>query len=55
MNATFDHRIIDGFHAAVMSRVLRKCLEHPYENFGPIPAATPAADEAATAGEKVTA
>jgi pyruvate/2-oxoglutarate dehydrogenase complex dihydrolipoamide acyltransferase (E2) component len=36
VNATFDHRIIDGFHAAVMSRVLRKYLEHPYESFGPI-------------------
>jgi pyruvate dehydrogenase E2 component (dihydrolipoamide acetyltransferase) len=33
VNATFDHRFIDGFHAAVMSRVLRKWLEHPYEHF----------------------
>jgi len=33
INATFDHRFIDGFHAATMSRVLRKWLENPYENF----------------------
>jgi pyruvate dehydrogenase E2 component (dihydrolipoamide acetyltransferase) len=37
VNATFDHRVIDGFHAAVMSKELRKHLEHPYEAFGPIP------------------
>jgi pyruvate dehydrogenase E2 component (dihydrolipoamide acetyltransferase) len=33
VNATFDHRFIDGFHAAVMSRVLREWMEHPYEHF----------------------
>lgn len=33
VNATFDHRFIDGFHAAVMSRVLRRWLEDPYEHF----------------------
>jgi hypothetical protein len=33
VNATFDHRIIDGFHAATMSRVLRAWMEHPYEHF----------------------
>jgi pyruvate dehydrogenase E2 component (dihydrolipoamide acetyltransferase) len=33
INATFDHRIIDGFHAAVMSRVLRAWLERPYDHF----------------------
>ena len=45
VNATFDHRIIDGFHAAVMSRVLRKWIEHPFENFDRIeelPEAAPA-------------
>lgn len=46
INATFDHRFIDGFHAATMSRVLRKWLENPYEHFdklselAPIAAAT---------------
>ncbi len=33
INATFDHRIIDGFHASVMSKTLREWLEHPYEHF----------------------
>jgi pyruvate dehydrogenase E2 component (dihydrolipoamide acetyltransferase) len=36
VNATFDHRFIDGFHASVMSKVLRKWLEHPYEHFDKI-------------------
>lgn len=33
LNATFDHRLIDGFHAAAMSKVLRAWLERPYEHF----------------------
>jgi len=33
VNATLDHRIIDGFHAAVMSKTLRRWLEHPFEYF----------------------
>ena len=33
VNATFDHRFIDGFHASVMSRVLRQWIEHPFEHF----------------------
>lgn len=33
VNATFDHRFIDGFHASVMSKILREWLEHPYEHF----------------------
>ena len=33
MSATFDHRIIDGFHAAQLSKVFREWLEHPYEHF----------------------
>lgn len=31
ISATFDHRFIDGLHAAVMSRVLHQYLEHPFE------------------------
>jgi pyruvate dehydrogenase E2 component (dihydrolipoamide acetyltransferase) len=31
--ATFDHRFIDGVHAAVLSRVCRQWLEHPYDHF----------------------
>ena len=37
VNATFDHRLIDGFHAASMSRVLREWFEHPYEHFDKLP------------------
>ena len=33
VNATFDHRLIDGFHASVLSRVVRDWFEHPYERF----------------------
>ena len=33
VNATFDHRIIDGFHASVMSKVLREWMERPFEHF----------------------
>jgi pyruvate dehydrogenase E2 component (dihydrolipoamide acetyltransferase) len=33
VNATFDHRFIDGFHAATMSKILRRWLEHPYDHF----------------------
>ena len=36
VNATFDHRFIDGFHASVMARVLRKWIENPYEHFDKI-------------------
>lgn len=31
--ATFDHRILDGSHAAVMSKTLREWFENPYEHF----------------------
>ena len=33
VNATFDHRFIDGFHAATMSKILREWFENPYEHF----------------------
>jgi pyruvate dehydrogenase E2 component (dihydrolipoamide acetyltransferase) len=36
VNATFDHRFIDGFHASVMSRILKQWIEHPYEHFDKI-------------------
>ena len=39
VNATFDHRLIDGYHAAVMSRTLRGCFAEPDRYFGPIPGA----------------
>lgn len=35
--ATFDHRVLDGAHAAIMVRTLRDWMEDPYGHFGPIP------------------
>lgn len=35
--ATFDHRFIDGMHAAKMGKVIRAWMEDPYSNFGAIP------------------
>ena len=35
INATFDHRFIDGVHAAIMSKVLHAWLEDPETHFGP--------------------
>lgn len=40
LHATFDHRILDGSHAAKMARVLRRCFEDPEAAFGPLPEAT---------------
>jgi pyruvate dehydrogenase E2 component (dihydrolipoamide acetyltransferase) len=33
VNATLDHRVIDGFHASVMARVLREWMENPDAHF----------------------
>jgi pyruvate/2-oxoglutarate dehydrogenase complex dihydrolipoamide acyltransferase (E2) component len=46
--ATFDHRILDGAHAAKMSKVLRACFARPHEMLGPIPAKEPAKIAAVT-------
>jgi pyruvate dehydrogenase E2 component (dihydrolipoamide acetyltransferase) len=35
--ATMDHRILDGAHAAVMSRTLRAWFERPFDHFDPVP------------------
>ena len=37
LNATFDHRVLDGAHCVVMSRVIRRCFAEPERYFGPIP------------------
>ncbi|MBI5545288.1 MAG: 2-oxo acid dehydrogenase subunit E2 [Deltaproteobacteria bacterium] len=47
LNATFDHRVIDGFHASVMSRVLREWLENPYQHFDRLDASSSAEPKAA--------
>jgi pyruvate/2-oxoglutarate dehydrogenase complex dihydrolipoamide acyltransferase (E2) component len=36
--ATFDHRILDGAHAAIMVRTLREWMEDPFAHFDPLPA-----------------
>lgn len=36
VNATFDHRFIDGLHAAIMSRVLHDHMARPFERFDEI-------------------
>lgn len=33
---TFDHRLLDGSHAAAMSNVLKRCFAQPETYFGPI-------------------
>lgn len=34
VNASFDHRLLDGYHASVMAKVMRRCMEDPYGSFG---------------------
>lgn len=34
--ATFDHRVVDGAHAAKAVAIARAWLEHPFEHFDPI-------------------
>lgn len=46
IGATLDHRVVDGFHASVLSKVIHEYLEHPFEHFDRIealPEATKAA------------
>src|SRR4029078_6214212 len=33
VNVTFDHRFIDGVHAAAMAKTMRAWMEHPFEHF----------------------
>lgn len=41
--ATFDHRVLDGAHAAKMTKILRRFFEEPVASFGALPeAAAPA-------------
>jgi pyruvate dehydrogenase E2 component (dihydrolipoamide acetyltransferase) len=37
LNATFDHRFIDGYHVSVMSKTLHKAFEDPFEFFDKLP------------------
>ena len=33
LSASFDHRFIDGFHAAVLAKTVKQMLENPFEHF----------------------
>jgi hypothetical protein len=39
--ATFDHRVVDGVHAAKAVAILREWLEHPFDHFDRIEAMAP--------------
>lgn len=45
INASFDHRFIDGFHAGVLATTLREMLENPFEKFDSLDALPAAPDE----------
>lgn len=36
LNATFDHRFVDGFHTMILSKTIRSYLEDPFKHFDPI-------------------
>lgn len=36
VNASFDHRFIDGFHAGVLAKTVREMMENPFEKFDPV-------------------
>ncbi len=37
--ATFDHRVLDGAHAAIMAKTVRTWMENPFDHFDELPAA----------------
>ena len=43
--ATFDHRVLDGAHAAEMARILRQWIEDPFAHFDRIPEGTSATSQ----------
>lgn len=43
--ATFDHRVLDGAHAAAMAETVRAWMEQPFEHFDRIPAITAGAGQ----------
>lgn len=45
VNASFDHRFIDGYHASVLSKTVREMLENPFERFDDLSAIEAAPDE----------
>jgi pyruvate dehydrogenase E2 component (dihydrolipoamide acetyltransferase) len=51
LNASFDHRFIDGFHAGILANTLRELLENPFEKFDALDS-LPQAPEAQSAPAK---
>jgi pyruvate dehydrogenase E2 component (dihydrolipoamide acetyltransferase) len=49
INASFDHRFIDGYHASVLSKTLREFMENPFESFDKLDTLAPAAAPAVAA------
>ena len=52
VNASFDHRFIDGYHASVLTKALKEVMEEPYKFFA---AELDAAKSAAPVPEKLSA
>ncbi len=46
VNASFDHRFIDGFHAGILANTMREMLENPFEKFDALDSLPTAASEA---------
>jgi hypothetical protein len=44
IGCTFDHRVIDGYQAGKMARVVRQCLENPFVELG-LPSRSSSADD----------
>lgn len=36
LSATFDHRIVDGSHAAILAKTVKKVFADPFAAFGPV-------------------
>lgn len=36
LNASFDHRFIDGMHAGVLAKTIKEMMENPFEKFDPV-------------------
>jgi hypothetical protein len=47
VNASFDHRFIDGFHASILANTFREMLENPFEHFDKLDEVAPAVPAAA--------
>ncbi|MFY0524219.1 2-oxo acid dehydrogenase subunit E2 [Archangium gephyra] len=48
VNASFDHRFIDGFHASILANTFREMLENPFEHFDKLDEVAPVVPADAT-------